>query len=221
MLLDQVIRTAYGQFDIVWAPEGDVAGFDGDAGKVFAGQVNGWVGAANPCGVYVILARYGGGSPMRIELHDAPPPTEERWEDVVEVSVEIPPGRRPLWGAWAFQSYGDLALPAGSYRLRANASGRDAGRAGEFADGLVDDYLLQFWPAEREPDAVVRVGSADAAYWHRTWGSHTFSGPTSSPPEPRSRPVPKPGSPPPRPAGLASPAEEVLRRKLAGPDEPG
>ena len=29
-----------------------------------------------------------------------------------------------------------------------------------------DRYLLQLWPAEPAPDAVVREGSEIAAYWH-------------------------------------------------------
>ncbi len=47
-----------------------------------------------------------------------------------------------------------------------SARGRDAGRDGEFEEGVVDTYLLEFWPAAIKPDAVLRVGSQDAAYWH-------------------------------------------------------
>lgn len=38
VLLDQVIYTDYGQFDLVWD---DSSGFDGDFDRVFHGQVNG------------------------------------------------------------------------------------------------------------------------------------------------------------------------------------
>ena len=41
LLLDQVVGTDYGQFDLVWTQDG---GFDGDFDRVFAGQVNGLVG---------------------------------------------------------------------------------------------------------------------------------------------------------------------------------
>jgi hypothetical protein len=34
----------------------------------------------------------------------------------------------------------------------------------------VDAYLLQLWPAASAPDAILRVGSQDAEYWHREWG---------------------------------------------------
>ena len=34
---------------------------------------------------------------------------------------------------------------------------------------VVDRFLLQFWPAEPRPDAVVRQTSDTAAYWHQAW----------------------------------------------------
>jgi hypothetical protein len=33
-------------------------------------------------------------------------------------------------------------------------------------DEILDRYLLQFWPADPAPDAVVRQSSDIAAYWH-------------------------------------------------------
>ena len=36
----------------------------------------------------------------------------------------------------------------------------------------VDFYLIQLWPAPVEPDAILRVGSKNARYWHETWGSN-------------------------------------------------
>jgi hypothetical protein len=48
VLLDEVIHTDYGQFDIVWSHQ---AGFDGNWNRFFKGQVNGLVGAADVGGV--------------------------------------------------------------------------------------------------------------------------------------------------------------------------
>lgn len=168
--MDQVIHTDYGQFDLGWGRD---FGFDGDADRYFAGQVNGLVGAAHPGGTYMHFARRSGGSPGRIVLASEPPgPPEEPWEDVVEVSIEVPSGSEVRWASWAGESGGALEdLASGSYRLRVSARGRDAGRVGEFADGPVDAYLLQLWPAPARPDAILRVGSRDAEYWHREWGS--------------------------------------------------
>jgi hypothetical protein len=92
-------------------------------------------------------------------------------EDIVEVSMVIPEGRTPRWATFAAEETGVLAIPSGSYRLRVSAWGRDAGEQGEFADGIVDRYLLQLWPADPAPDSILRTGSGDATYWHGTWGS--------------------------------------------------
>lgn len=168
VLFDGVVQTSYGQFDLIWD---DGIGFDGDFEKFFAGQANGLVGAAHRDGVYLNLARYGGGSQMRIELCDAEPAMADDWADVVEVSSAIPTDSSPHWESWAGEQSGALDdLPPGSYRLRVGARGRDEGRDGEFADHLVDWYLLQLWPAPSAPDAVVRVSSEDARYWHRVVG---------------------------------------------------
>ena len=90
-------------------------------------------------------------------------------EDVVEVSAVVP--AEPVWISWARESEGDLELPAGTYRVRVSARGRDAGADGEFADGVVDSYLVEFWPGEVAEDAILRTVSEDARYWHREWGS--------------------------------------------------
>jgi|SRR6478609_9571958 len=168
LLLDQVISTDFGQLDLGWAEN---FGFDGDFDRFYAGQANGLVGAADTSGVHLSLARRSGGSQVQIELCDHEPELPAApWEDIVEVSVSIPDGARPRWSTWAGAEGGPLNIPAGSYRLRVSAHGRDAGRDGEFADAVVDYYLLQFWPAALEPDAVLRVRSRDAAYWHHEVG---------------------------------------------------
>lgn len=168
--MDQIIDTDYGQFDLVWTETG---GFDGNFDRFFAGQVNGMVGASDPDGVYVNLARRSGGSPVRIVLMDTPPMDNDApWEDVVEVSFVLPEGHEMRWSAWAGETGGALSgIPPGSYRLRASANGRDQGRDGEFSKDPVDAYLLQLWPAPLQPDAVLRLGSEDGRYWHHEVGN--------------------------------------------------
>jgi hypothetical protein len=166
--MDEVVETDYGQFDIVYSDEG---GFDGEAERFFAEQVNGLVGAADPHGIYLVLARRSGGSQVRIELGGNPVTDQETWEDVVEVSTRIPEGSSVRWATWAGEEGGELsALQPGDYRVRVSARGRDAGAEGEFEDSIVDYYLIEFWPAPLADDQVVRTTSQDAAYWHRTWG---------------------------------------------------
>lgn len=148
LLADEVIHTDYGQLDLEWSDDG---GFDGDDDRFFANQVNGLVGAGDPNGVYLNLGRRSGGSHVRIALLTAEPADPgEQWEDVVEVSLVIPPGREVRWMSWAGLSSGQLEVPAGSYRLRVSARGRDVGAAEEFADGVVDHYLLVVEPGDGE-----------------------------------------------------------------------
>jgi hypothetical protein len=169
VLLDEVIHTDYGQFDLVWS---DKAGFDGDWDRFFTGQVNGLVGAADAGGVYVNLGRRSGGSRLRIVLLDAEPPLPPpRYEDVVEVSTIVPVRADVRWLSWASQTFGRVdGLVPETYRLRVSAHGRDAGHDGEFAEGMVDEYLLEFWPSRMMADEVLRVGSQDAQYWHQEIG---------------------------------------------------
>ncbi|MCU1589980.1 MAG: hypothetical protein JWP11_1236 [Frankiales bacterium] len=168
VLLDEVVQTDYGQFDLAWSP---AAGFDGDVDRFFSGQVNGLVGAADTHGVYVNLARRAGGSRVQIVLREAaPPPAEGGWEDVVEVTTSVPDGADARWLTWAGEDSGPLDVPPGDYRVRVSAKGRDAGAAGEFADGVLDEYLIELWLAASEPDAVLITTSRNAQYWHTEWG---------------------------------------------------
>lgn len=100
--------------------------------------------------MYVNLARRSGGSPIRIVVREnAPGPPGEDWEDIVEVSVTVPPDVEQRWCSWSGMQDGALDIPPGAYRVRVSARGRDAGPSGEFADEPVDWYLLEFWPASR------------------------------------------------------------------------
>ncbi len=164
LLFEGVVHTDYRQFDLTWGEDAFAEG--GDAS--YAGQENGLVGAADPTGLQLVLGRRSGGSSVRIELWAEEPPADARWEDVVEVSFVLPEHREMLWESWGGEQYGSLdGVPAGDLRLRVSAFGRDAGADNEFAEEVVDFYLLQMWPAPAQPDPIVRVGSADAEYWHR------------------------------------------------------
>jgi len=170
VLLDQVMYTDYGQLDITWGEDGY---FDGDFDRSYQGQVNGLVGAANPQGMHINLARRSGGSPVRMVLWDSQPALDApQWEDIVEVSIEVPEGHQATWSTWAGTDTGPLSIPPGSYyRVRVCARGRDEGQAGELEEGTVDDYLVQLWPAPWQPDAILQVRSHDANYWHQEVGS--------------------------------------------------
>jgi hypothetical protein len=170
VLLDDVIKTDYGQFDLIWS---DDVGFDGDFDRFFDGQTNGLVGAADSNGLYIHFARRSGGSKVRIVLADSEPAAApSNWEDVVEISITVPETERFAWSSWAGESGGELhGVAPGSYRVRVSARGRDAAAANEFADDVLDDYLIELWVAEPGPDAIVRATSDNAVYWHKEIGS--------------------------------------------------
>ncbi|MCL8024267.1 hypothetical protein [Nocardioides bruguierae] len=168
-ILDDVIDTDYGRLDLAWTDGFDQ---DGDVDSLFEGQANGLVGAASADGVHLTLARRSGGSHVTVTLHDVEPaPPDDAWEDVVEVSTVVTEDAAPRWVGWAGEDSGPLPVPPGEYRLRVSATGRDAGRDGEFADEVVDRYAVDLWPASRATDAILRVTSSDAATWHEARGS--------------------------------------------------
>ncbi|PPG31531.1 hypothetical protein C5E10_11325 [Pseudoclavibacter sp. RFBG4] len=167
VLLDQVVMTDYGLFYLTW----EAFDYDGDLAPHFAGQQNGWVGAALPGMLFVCLARRAGGSAVKIELLEARPQLDATGEDCVEVSVTLTDDREVWWSGFTGMDAGAFDLPGGTYRLRVTARGRDAGHDGEFEDEVVDSYLLQLWSAPVEHDEIVRTGSTDARYWNDAWGT--------------------------------------------------
>ena len=166
--MDHVVHTDYGQLTFWW---GDADEYDGDVNRFFGNQVNGLVGAADSEHLAFVLARRSGGSAVRVLMEPSQPPVEDDYQDVVEVSVEVSPGQQVRWSAWAGEDGGSLSIPPGQYRLRVSAKGRDEGAQGEFAESVVDWYLIQLWPHPVGEDAVIRTGSDDARYWHEQRGS--------------------------------------------------
>jgi hypothetical protein len=105
---------------------------------------------------------------LRVEVADAEPPLDDRWEECVEVTFE-PEGQAGLFD-WHGNLVCDLPLDERAYRVRYHASGM---AAGDEADTILEDeeprdaYLLLFWPAAPAPDRIIRQTSAQADYWHR------------------------------------------------------
>jgi hypothetical protein len=106
-----------------------------------------------------------------VELHDRAPAIDDSWEEIVEASYR-PIGSAALvtWGGGGSGPW-PLDLNQVDYRVRYCGWGMDAGhQAGPPMDSepLVDRYLLQLWPSAPEPDRVIKVTSAQAAYWHKS-----------------------------------------------------
>jgi hypothetical protein len=155
----------------VWVHYGQVYVESGrefpDMAECFGSQRNGLCGAAVPGFLFLITGLHTGEVGFTVELHEEPPPADEGWQEIVEASFR-PVGRAVLAG-WAYQWHRPLDLAEASCRVRYCAMGMDEGRELDTKlDGEpeVDRYLLQFWPAPPEPDAVIKQTSETAAYWH-------------------------------------------------------
>lgn len=139
--------------------------------RAFGGQVNGLCGAAVPGALFLRTGLHTGRVGFAVEVHDAPPPFGDTWEEIVEVSF-MPASPQVFlaeWGGGAGPGPRPLGLAPGNWRARYCGSHMDAAHpAAPPADGEepVDHYLLQFWPAPATIDRVVRQTSAQAAYWH-------------------------------------------------------
>ncbi|MEH3034131.1 MAG: hypothetical protein PGN07_08855 [Aeromicrobium erythreum] len=137
-----------------------------DPGHERDGQVNGLCGVATPGRAHLVTGLHTGRVPLTVEwLASEPGPPASTWPDVIEASVELP----QVCLLSTFDVFEDVTLGAsGWHRLRFHARGMDEGHELDTAidDEAPDAYLLQLWPAAPAPDAVLRVGSETAQYWH-------------------------------------------------------
>ncbi|MFJ8467450.1 hypothetical protein [Streptomyces swartbergensis] len=159
------VHVHYGQIYV----ETDPDNFELGLAEAFAGQRAGLCGAATPGALWLNTGLHTGDVGFTVEVHEQAPPLDPAWEDVVEVSFRPVSADSALveWGGGASWR---LGLEETDYRVRYCAKGMD--RASERDTRLdgeprLDCYLLQFWPAPREPDRVLKQTSQVAAYWHR------------------------------------------------------
>ena len=159
------VRVAYSQFYLTdgWDDEQPLME------TAFPGQVNGLCGAGTEFGLELITGLHTGTVPVQVEFLDAEPVLEAEWEEAVEVSLRLSQPFVVVLG-WAGESAHEIPVPApGRYRVRYCASGMEAGREQDTVledETAPDRYRLQLWPAPAAPDAILRVTSPIAAYWH-------------------------------------------------------
>ncbi|MFF4652606.1 hypothetical protein [Streptomyces sp. NPDC001380] len=98
---------------------------------------------------------------------DPGPPDLDAWDEVVEVSLDVPGGVPGVsTGVEDDESHllPDLPTGAGPLRLRVHARGRDRGQEELVVDGEpVEEHLIQVWPAPAAPTAVRKTGDAYGA----------------------------------------------------------
>ncbi|MCI2423497.1 hypothetical protein MOQ72_39425 [Saccharopolyspora sp. K220] len=144
------------------------SGLNLDLTDACAGQSNGLCGAAVPGSLFLTTGLHTGHIAFTVELHEKPPPLDESWQEIVEVSFR-PVEPDVALVQWAGEAAWPLDLELTNYRVRYCATGMDQARE---ADTILDDgppldrYLLQFWPSPPAPDQVVKQTSDSAAYWH-------------------------------------------------------
>lgn len=144
--------------------EGPEAGLD----ESFAGQRAGLCGAAVPGHLFLVTGMHTGSVPLTVELHEREPSLDfDGWEDIVETPFRAASHDTAL-AEWSGEVR-DLGLPAGTYRVRYHCRGMDEadGPSREEDEPVVDEYLIQFWPAPLERDRIVKQTTESAAYWHR------------------------------------------------------
>jgi hypothetical protein len=104
---------------------------------------------------------------VTVQVWQAEPAAEyDTWE-VVEESVITASAAIEVRSLEGRPSEGLGQIPAGTYRIRAHARGRDTSTSQEVTEP-VEDYLLQFWPTHRddptEPPSVTTLKKTDRAW---------------------------------------------------------
>jgi hypothetical protein len=165
VLFDDTIYVSYGQMYVV----SDGIGPAADLHATMSGQDNGLCGALTPGFLWLNTGSRYGDVRVRVELHDAEPPMDDAWEEIVEASF-TPASADVDLVQWACEKSWPLAIEPVSHRVRYCGAGLDdAHDGGELDDQPQPDrYLLQFWPAAPQPDRTVKQTSDYAAYWHDT-----------------------------------------------------
>ncbi|OYO01508.1 hypothetical protein CGZ94_12190 [Enemella evansiae] len=138
---------------------------DVDLIEARAGQRNGILGARVVGALSFVFGLHTGVVPFRVEVHASEPAVGVDWEDVVEVDYltdEVSQFLTTFDDSVAF----DLA-EVGNHRARYSASGMDLAHDLTRLSGEpeLDRYLLQLWPAESQPERVIRQTSDKARNW--------------------------------------------------------
>jgi hypothetical protein len=161
VVFDGLVSTSYSQLTLT-SGTGDPASPD----EAFVGQSNGLAGGAVDGALFLVVGTHTGSIPVRVVVHDAPPPLGD-WEEIVEVGF-APASPVAFLSGWAEDPSARFDLTAPEYRARWSAAGMDAAhdRVADETTPALDRYELALWPEPASPDAIVRRTGPRAAYWH-------------------------------------------------------
>jgi len=156
------LQVHYGQAYIL--PD-DMCGLD--LNDSFRGQVNGLCGAATPGALFLLTGQHTGQVGFTLEVFETAPAIDAKWEEIVEVSLEVCELGVSLV-KWEGEEKYPIPLSTGCYRVRYCALDMQQGQESFGDEGIVDFYYLCFWPSTRVKDAVVKQTSQIAQYWHES-----------------------------------------------------
>jgi hypothetical protein len=99
--------------------------------------------------------------PVRVDAEalDAESSIDSRWEEVVDVTLDVPSGRLGVSSNLDAEPTGLPLLTAhgpGPYRVRVSARGR-ASEVGGIVESSNEEYLIQAWPGPAAPANVHRI----------------------------------------------------------------
>jgi hypothetical protein len=181
-VFEDKIHVHYSQAYVLVGEIGNLDFYD-----AFRGQANGLCGAAVRGALLLVTGLHTGQVGFTVDVLDAPPPLDDTWEEIVEVSFFVgyidpdpiedtdvefmdDPDVIVALMEWGPGAWYELPLPDGNYRARYCARGMQLGRDRDtllIGEDLIDFYSLTFWPAKPEPDCIIKQTSEVAASWHK------------------------------------------------------
>ncbi|GAA2102822.1 hypothetical protein [Actinomadura alba] len=150
---------------------------------------NGLITPSPPCGAVIYTGIADGNVAVEVQVHQQEPPPGvpplEEWEDIAEVTVQAPTGQLMVC---ALMDDGPSLPPvtasgAGAYRVRVHARGRDIAYDAALLDEIVEDYLIQVWPAPSASEVIHKQTDACGAGLRRSAARNAarMAGKSSSP----------------------------------------
>ena len=134
------------------------------------GQANGLCGAAIPGQLFLVFGTHTGHVHLSIRICSDEPTLSEEWEEVVEVPFSPPTGTEVGFVDWNREVWAPVPLLPGTYRARYSAKNFRLAELGDQdfdpSGECVERYELVFWPAPIRADAILKVTSLHAKYWH-------------------------------------------------------
>jgi hypothetical protein len=155
----------YGQIEL----DADEAGEVPDWGDFFQHSPVGLIGT-QPGRAIMVTGLHTGVVRFTVMVATEDPGVDLGYDDVVEIDLEARTTEICLveWGDEGVHELPPLPAGPGNYRLRYHARAMDeAAKVNTNIEDnrIIDEYLLQIWPAPPTPPASIKITSELARYW--------------------------------------------------------